>query len=265
MTPLALGEVDWLIFVCMLVCSLLIQIGTNVINDALDSKNGIDTCERIGPARMTASGYLTFRQVYTAGMIIFALAALAGIPLVLKGGWPIAIVMIASILSGYLYTGGPKPLSYLGLGDLFVFLFFGLVATASTYYLQMGTLKGPIFIAATQIGMLAMAIMGINNLRDHSTDAKAGKRTIPVRFGVRNAKFALATLILAPFLLNLLWYQAGNILVASLPLLSLPLGLNIIQGVFKYEPSKIYNRFLAETALLELLFGILLCLGWIFS
>lgn len=264
-TALATANIQWHISLFALLSALCIQIGTNLINDALDFKKGADTSSRIGPQRVTQSGLLTMKQVLSAGMLMFLLALLFGIPLILQGGWPIAILMVVSVLCGYCYTGGPLPLAYHGLGDLFVFLFFGLAGTVAVFYLQTGFVNTSAFLAGTQIGLLATVLIAINNFRDCIGDAKVNKLTLPVRLGSQFARMEISLLIFVPFVLNVLWFLLGKNFAGFLPLLTLPLGLTLVRKIWNTEPSPIYNKYLALSALLHLAFGILLAIGLVMS
>ncbi len=251
----------WWIPVLSLLASFFIQIGTNLINDAVDFKRGADTEERIGPIRVTQKGIFTARQVWLVGSLFFLAAVLCGIPLVMHGGWPIVAIGVFSVLFGYAYTAGPFPLAYLGLGDLFVILFFGLIAVGGLVFLMTGEWQVPALILGLQIGLHATVLIAINNLRDVNQDLKVNKKTVPVRFGQKFAKFEIAALVLTPFILNLYWLSHAGLWAALLPLITLPLGLKIVTLVHETGPSPEYNRFLAMSAALHLLFGCLLSLG----
>jgi len=233
-----IGEINWIIFICAVVAALFIQMGTNLINDALDFKKGADTEERLGPERVTQMGILKIKEVFAWGVSCFAIAMIFGIPLMIQGGWPLVIILLLSACCGYFYTGGPLPLAYCGLGDLFVLIFFGFVATVSAYFLQTGIFGMFSFLAGAQIGLLAMVMIGINNLRDVLEDTHANKRTLPVRFGQRFAKILLTIFVFLPFFLNLLWFQQGFFAAACLPLATLPLAMFIVRGVKNTEPGK---------------------------
>lgn len=166
-----------------LVFALLIQIGTNFANDYFDFVKGADTAERVGPKRAVAAGWVTPATMRGATIGVFVAAFLAGLSLLPYGGWPLLIVGLASIASGVAYTGGPYPLGYNGLGDLFVFIFFGLVAVCATYFVQAGGITAEAWAAGCGVGVLSMNILVVNNYRDVETDARAGKRTTVVRFG----------------------------------------------------------------------------------
>lgn len=263
-TMLASRQVDhinWLLVGCTLLCSLGIQIGTNLVNDALDFKKGADAVGRLGPKRMTQEGLLSFQQVLVAGCVCFAFALICGIPLMLAGGWPLVFILLLSVTCGYLYTGGPIPLAYTGISDLFVLIFFGWVSTGTMYYLQTGKVDFSCLLAATQIGLLAIVPHAINNLRDHVSDALVNKKSLAVRLGPRFARWEITLLSLIPFGLGLLWLKEGYLWMAVLPLFSLPAIVRNIRSIWLKEPSPQYNEFLAKSAICQLLFGSLLALG----
>ncbi len=241
--------------------ALLIQIGTNFANDVFDYQKGADTSTRLGPLRVTQAGLLTPRQVMLGMIIAFALATLVGLYLVFVGGWPIVLIGLFSIASGIAYTGGPYPLGYHGLGDIFVFIFFGLVAVCGTYYVQALSLSLAAIWAALPVGLLATAILVVNNLRDIETDRQAGKRTLAVRFGERGAQLEynllLALSYLVPMLMWLTGYGNFGVLLA---LLSIPLAIPMLRLV-NTEKGRILNQGLAGTARLELIYGGLFAVG----
>ncbi len=255
------GLVHWDISFYALIAAIFIQIGTNLVNDALDFKKGADTKERLGPVRVTQSGLLSMQVVLARGMMCFGAALLFSIPLIAAGGWVMGMIMIFSVLCGYMYTGGPYPLAYVGLGDLFVLLFFGFIATGAVFYLQKGTLSFPVYLAGAQIGLLCTVMIAVNNLRDYREDSKAKKRTLPVRFGKRFGRMEITALTALPFLLSFFWIGQGFIMTALLPLTALPLGIIVVKGVWSHEPGGIYNKFLGISALQHVLFGVLLSLG----
>ncbi len=242
-----------------------IQIGTNFINDAIDFKKGADTHERVGPKRVTQSGLLSEKKVMVGGFICFAFATAFGVPLVLEGGLPILIIGLISLAMGYCYTGGPYPLAYRGLGDFFVLIFFGLVAVCGTYYLHAGVVSNSAVIAGLQVGFHATVLIAINNLRDAPLDAKVNKRTLAVRLGPKGARIEIVLLVVLPFLMNLYWLMNGWYLPAVLTLLALPLGIMVIKGIYRNQGGVIFNQFLAKSAALHLVFGILLSIGLIVS
>lgn len=253
----------WVLFYALM-ASFLIQIGTNLVNDAVDFKKGADTEKRIGPQRITQAGILSANQVMLLGSLCFLLAVLCGIPLVLKGGWVIVAIGVASVLMGYSYTAGPFPLAYLGLGDLFVIIFFGLLAVTGIVFLNTGEWMTEAFVLGLQIGLHATVLIAINNLRDHSGDRLVNKKTLAVRFGVNFSRWEIAALSFLPFVLNLYWWFEGYKIAAIVSLLAIPLAVKVTKNVFNTEPSPAYNKFLGQAAGLHLVFGLLIALGFAF-
>jgi 1,4-dihydroxy-2-naphthoate octaprenyltransferase len=242
-----------------LLTAMCIQIGTNFANDFHDFQRGADTHERVGPQRVTQSGLVAPRTVRAAALGTFGVALAIGIYLAVVGGWPILITGLASIAAGWAYTGGPWPFGYHGLGDLFVFVFFGLVATAGTTYVQLHAVPPAAWIAAVPVGALATAILVVNNLRDIATDARAGKRTLAVRLGADATRVEYVALLVlafaAPF--ALLPFAPPWVL---LPLASLPLAAAPLRLVFRGQGAEL-NAALGATARLQLAYGALLALG----
>lgn len=181
--------------------ALLIQIGTNLSNDLLDYRRGADTEARLGPIRVTQAGLLSPRSVGIGAALAFALAALIGLYLISVGGRSILIIGIASIIAGILYTAGPLPLAYVGLGDLFVMLFFGVIATGGTYYVQTGHFSPQSLLLGVAIGAMSVAILTVNNLRDIETDRAAGKRTLPSRMGDARSRVYYSSLMAIAFII----------------------------------------------------------------
>jgi 1,4-dihydroxy-2-naphthoate octaprenyltransferase len=255
-------KIDWEIAFFLLLTALSVQIGTNFVNDALDFKKGADDPYSLGPFRATKSGKVSHREMMQWSVVAFALGAFFCIPLILQGGWSITLLLIVSILSGYLYTGGPKPLAYCGLGEVFAFLFFGVAITGASYYLQTGYLDLKALLVGVQIGCLETAILAINNLRDYHGDARVHKRTLAVRFGQKFAKMEITLLLLFPFALCLLWFYYSYFFVAILPLSVIALAIDLIGNIRRYEPSALYNQFLYKGAALHLSFGLLMGVGF---
>lgn len=257
----AVGSFRLLPALAALLGALLIQIGTNYANDYFDFKKGADTAERIGPTRATQSGLLRPETVRNGMIATFALAALVGLYLVAVGGWPILVVGVLSIAAGVLYTGGPWPLGYNGLGDVFSFVFFGLVAVCGTAYVQAGAVPLLAILASLPIAALVTAILVVNNLRDVATDRVAGKRTLAVIFGPGFARAEYAALVIAPYLLlPVIWLAGGATPCVLLPLLTAPLAVRLMRTMLS-ESGPTLNRALKGTGQLELLFGLLLALG----
>jgi len=256
------GVMLWLPALAALLGAILIQIGTNLHNDAADFARGADTPERLGPARAVASGWLQARQVETAALFCYALAMGCGVYLVWHGGWPIVVLGLSSLISGWLYTGGPRPLAYTGLGELFVWLFFGLGAVMGSFYLQTFRLGWDVFVVAAMVGMQAAAVIVVNNYRDLDSDRRIGKNTLAVRLGREGSQVEYGLLLFLPYLmLPLLSGLTGMQWGAALPFLSLPWAMILVQR-FALEPvGPGFNRILAQTAQLQLVFGVLLTLG----
>lgn len=194
----------WWVALLALVTALLLQIAANFANDAIDAKKGSDTADRTGPTRITAAGYVSYNQVMNATWMTLVVAACTGIPLLIRGGWPFVALGIASLICAVAYTGGPFPISYLGLGEVFVFLFFGLIAVTGTAYLQTGDLTALSLAASVPPGAMIVGILIINNYRDREQDEKVNKRTVAVRIGPKNTRIEyyvmLALTALSPFL-----------------------------------------------------------------
>jgi 1,4-dihydroxy-2-naphthoate octaprenyltransferase len=241
---------------------LLIQIGTNLHNDVSDFERGSDTPERLGPPRATAMGWLPGAAVRRAAWIAFALAFNFGIYLAWHGGWPIVVIGLASLLAGWAYTGGPRPIAYTPLGELFVLLFFGLVAVGGSYYLQTLSIRSPALLAGAMVGLFGAAVITVNNTRDLATDARVGRRTLAVVLGRRAAAWVYAAEMLLPFvLLPGLAVLAGRGLQLAVPLLLLPLALRHIGRFRRAADGPVFNALLAATARLQLFFGVLLTLA----
>lgn len=244
--------------------ALLLQIGSNLANDYFDYFKGADTPDRLGPLRVTASGLITSAELRWGMVAVFGLAALVGIYLIAVGGWPILAVGVASILAAILYTGGPFPFGYYGLGDLFVFIFFGLVAVCGTYWVQALTLSWPVVVAAIPPGLLITAILVVNNLRDIETDRRAGKYTLAVRLGRTGTRMEYSILVGMAYLLTfVLWLVYSFHPLVLLPWITLPLALRLLRQIWRDE-GRILNKTLAGTAQLGLFFSIALTIGLLF-
>ncbi len=244
--------------------ALLLQIGSNFANDYFDFFKGADTPDRLGPVRVTASGLITPAQLRWGMVLIFRLAALVGVYLITVGGWPIIAIGVASILAAILYTGGPFPFGYYGLGDFFVFVFFGLVAVCGTYFVQALALHPAVVVAAIPPGTLVTAILVVNNLRDIETDRRARKHTLAVRLGRTGTQIEYLLLVAVAYLsLPLLWWQYGYHPLVMLPWLTLPLAVRHLRAV-RHESGRALNATLAGTAQLALFFSLLLAIGLAF-
>ncbi|MGA1129153.1 MAG: 1,4-dihydroxy-2-naphthoate polyprenyltransferase [Chthoniobacterales bacterium] len=257
------GSLDPLATLLIVACAVLIQIATNYFNDAIDHAKGADTAERLGPTRVTSSGLLAPRAVIRGGVICLALAVALSIPLVLHGGWPIVVIGLFSLFFAYAYTGGPFPLAYLGLGEIFVVLFFGIIAVAGTFYLNTLELSGASLLAGLQIGLHSSVLLAVNNLRDIESDRAANKRTLAARFGLTFARRENAALVMAPFVLGLAWLPLGFFWAFLLPLMTLPLAWWLARACLEAQPDRSANQLLAQGAALHAVFGILLSIGFL--
>ncbi len=262
-TALARGEampIHWLAFACALLGAVFIQIGTNYVNDALDFRKGADTQARLGPLRVTQAGLLSAEAVLRGAYVCFVLAALCGIPLILRGGWPIVEIGIASIAAAYTYTGGPYPLAYHGLGEVFVMIFFGFVAVCGSFYLQRLTLDPSAWIGGFAVGALAVVILAINNLRDIENDRASNKRTLAARFGPRFAYAEIVVFTLMPFIgVAAIAYLRGR-WAMTIPMLAIILAIALLVRVARSRGAEL-NRCLALAGALEWMFGILYVVG----
>ena len=247
-----------------LFAALLIQIGTNFANDYFDFKSGADKGERLGPLRVTQAGLVAPAVMKRAIYIVFSLAILAGVYLVFRGGWPILLIGLSSVLFGLLYTGGPYPLGYNGLGDLFVLIFFGPVAVGGTYYVQALSITYESILIGFAPGLFSVAILAVNNLRDIDGDKIAGKKTLAVRFGRRFAKLEYTMCIVVGSLLPLILVLNHPDRFASLASLTvLSFAIKPIQTVFSSQDGPELNTVLATTGKILLYFAILFSIGWL--
>lgn len=243
------GEFSWLLAWCTLGSTILIQIATNYFNDAVDARKGADTQARLGPLRATAAGLLTPQQVLGAGVIVLTIAVLISLPMVAARGWPVVGIGLISLFFTYGYTGGPVPLAYRGLGEIFVLLFFGLVAVGGTVFVQMGQWRAEAWLLGAQVGMLSTVLIAINNLRDRVEDRGSDKRTLAVRFGERFAKLEITLFCLGPYFVGIGWSQFSPGLGFLPAGAALILGAAVAWQVWVTPPGRIYNRFLALSAL----------------
>lgn len=247
---------DWITFLMTLVCALLIQVGTNLFNDANDGERGADGPDRIGPLRITGAGLASPARVRLAAAACFAAALLAGSYLVFVGGLPILLVGIASLVSGYAYSAGPRPLSHRPVGEAYVIVFFGLVAVAGSYYLQLGQLPTPaVVLTGIAIGCYAAAVLLVNNVRDSVADLRTGRKTLAGKLGARMARVLYGVLLLLPFpmlavawgpeTLGFVWLGVPVCLWLTVHFVRMPVGANM-------------NAQLGRTALAQVLVGALL-------
>jgi 1,4-dihydroxy-2-naphthoate octaprenyltransferase len=267
-TALAATEDDFkvLTFLAALIGALFIQVGANLSNDYSDARRGADTEDRLGPVRVTAGGLVPPRQVLIATYVAFAVAVLAGVYLIATAGWELLLVGAASILAGVLYTGGPRPYGYEGLGEVFVFLFFGVVAVAGSYFAQTEDLAWEALVLAVPVGLLASAILVVNNVRDIDSDRRVGKRTLAVRLGRERTRTLYALMVYGAYLVAPLPWLLGELSPwLALPFATLPLAVRLVMTVRSHADGPTLNDALAQTGMLQLAFCVLLSVGVVAS
>jgi 1,4-dihydroxy-2-naphthoate polyprenyltransferase len=259
-------------FIAALLGAILIQVGTNLSNDYSDARRGADTEERLGPMRVTAGGLVPPRTVLLWTYLTFGAAALCGVYLVVVAGWELLVLGVLSILAGVLYTGGPRPYGYEGLGEVFVFLFFGIVAVAGSAFAQLESWPWESFALAVPVGLLVTAILVVNNIRDMDTDRRAGKRTLAVRLGRERARFEYTALMAVGFLvllpiaaIEIADSDSWSALWWLLPWLTVPLAVKLVGVVRTRVDGPTLNGALARTAGLQLVFCVLLTAGILIS
>jgi len=244
-----------------LLAALLLQVGSNLANDVFDFERGTDTAERLGPVRVTQAGLLTSSQIKRGMLVVFTIAVLSGFYLAWLGGWPIILIGVAAILAAIAYTGGPFPLGYHGLGDLFVFIFFGLASVAGTYYVQTGHVSAAVWWMTVPPGSIVTAILVVNNLRDLESDRKAGKRTLAVILGEQATKIQYLVCMIIAYLILPLAAWLGVVPWLSLTAwLSLPLAIRVTHVVFTQQGRPL-NAALAGTGQTALLYSLLFWAG----
>ena len=266
-TAMAYGDGGFhaLAAVAALLGALLIQIGTNFCNDYADFKKGADTEARIGPMRVTQAGLVTPEAMFRATVLVFALATCVGIYLVVRGGWPMFWIAVLSVAAGVAYTAGPYALAYLGLGEVFVLIFFGPVAVGGTYYVQTGQWPWYVTVAGLAPGLLSCAILAVNNLRDVDQDRAAHKRTLAVRFGKRFARAEYLLCVSGAVLMIplIMWQGFLQSPLLLLSILCLPAGMRPLRAVIGRVEGPALNPVLGQTARLLLLYALLFTVGWI--
>ena len=253
-------------FLAALLGATFIQVGTNLSNDYSDARRGADAEDRLGPVRVTAGGLVPPQQVLVATYVSFGLAVLAGVYLIVVAGWVLLLVGAASILAGIAYTGGPRPYGYEGLGEAFVFLFFGIVAVVGSFFVEVRHLSWEAFALAVPVGLLAAAILVVNNVRDIDTDRRAGKRTLAVRLGRERTRTMFAAVVYLAFVLTPLTWIFGPVTAwVLLPWLTLPLAARVVRLVRNRSDGPSLNQALAQSGILQLSFCVLLAVGLLLS
>jgi 1,4-dihydroxy-2-naphthoate octaprenyltransferase len=253
-------------FIAALLGSVFIQIGANLSNDYSDAHRGADTEDRLGPVRVTAGGLVPPRQVLIATYVTFGLAVLCGAYLIAVAGWQLLLIGVASIIAGVLYTGGPRPYGYEGLGEVFVFLFFGIAAVAGSYFAQVRDFSWESLVLSAPIGLIAAAVLVVNNTRDIDTDRRANKRTLAVRLGRERSRRMYATMLLIAYPIALIPWVLGPLRAwLLLPFLTLPIAVGVIRIVTTHSDGPSLNRALAKTGQLQLVFCVLLSAALLLS
>ncbi|MDH5570865.1 MAG: 1,4-dihydroxy-2-naphthoate polyprenyltransferase [Gammaproteobacteria bacterium] len=252
---------DPLPLVLALLAALLIQIGTNLHNDAADYERGVDTAERLGPKRAVAQGWLSAKKVKAAALASFVLALVCGIYLVWLGGWPILLAGLFSLAAAFLYSGGTHPVAYSPLGEVFVLIFFGIIAVAGSYYLQAIAISGLAVVAGIIIGLPAAAVLLVNNYRDLDTDVKAGRRTLVSIIGRKLSCYIYAVLLILPIILAPLLTTNP---IRMLSWFALPAAIYLIRKLFQNSPGLALNSLLAQTAQYQVLLSVLLMTSLLF-
>jgi 1,4-dihydroxy-2-naphthoate octaprenyltransferase len=253
-------------FIAALLGAIFIQVGTNLSNDYSDARRGADADDRLGPVRVTAGGLVPPSQVLVATYVSFGLAVLAGIYLIAVAGWLLLVIGVASIVAGVLYTGGPRPYGYEGLGELFVFLFFGVVAVTGSFFVQVKHLHWEAFALSVPVGLLAAAILIVNNIRDIDSDRRTSKRTLAVRLGRgRTRAMFIVTVYLAFLLAPVTWIFGPLKPWLLLPWLALPLAARLVAVVRTRTDGPSLNGALAQSGMLQLVFCVLLSAGLLLS
>ena len=254
----------WLAALAAFFGAVMIQIGTNFANDYYDFHKGSDSHDRLGPTRVTHAGLVTLPAMRRAIVSAFGLAFLAGIYLVYRGGWPVVIIGLSSILFGILYTGGPYPLGYNGLGDIFVLIFFGPVAVAGTYYVQALHITDIVILAGLAPGLFSVAILTVNNLRDIDSDQRAGKKTLPARFGRTFARSEYLFCVVVGSLLPVLLVALDTSRVYGLMgCFTIFLAIPTIRTVLTDTSGSALNEALAGTGRILLVYSLLFSIGWL--
>jgi 1,4-dihydroxy-2-naphthoate polyprenyltransferase len=248
-------EVSYFLVLCLLISALSIQIATNLFNDAIDFHKGADKV-RIGPVRVTQSGLIGPQAVYTVAGGFCLLALAFGIPLVLQGGWPLVVIGLSSLLLAYGYTGGPFPLAYLGLGDFFVILYFGIIAVATSFFILTGVWNGASLWLGLEVGLLSSVLIALNNLRDRPEDEKVGKRTLAVMFGDRFVQTEIFIFALSSYIFVTAWAFVYQDFLFLIYFLTLPLTVHLLKVVAHFQSRAELVGALGKAAALHMLFGL---------
>lgn len=257
-----IGTIDWPMLIYTWLVAVFITIGTNLTNDVFDYEKGADRAKRIGFLKVIGAGLISSKKIYWAGIASFALALFFAIPLMVHFGWVVIFLVILSAACGYCYTGGPYPISYLGLSELFIIVFYGGVCVGTSYFVQTGSLSIQAMLCALQMGLFAILPNALNNFRDMHEDAENGKLTLAVRFGKSFARREITVITFSPFILGIAWLIFGAAAAALLPLLLIPLAFLFVRSIWTTDPGPLFNRLFGFSVLLHFLFGLVFAIGF---
>lgn len=264
-TCLAYSSVDsihWLIVFYTWIIAVFVTIGTNLINDVIDFEKGADLPGRVGFLKVISLGLISKESIHYAGIASFILAIALSVPLAFAAGWGLFLLVFLSVICGYCYTGGPYPISYLGLSEFFILIFYGGVCVGVSYYVQTGFFGLQVLLCATQMGLFAILPNALNNFRDMQDDAEDGKLTLAVRFGKTFARCEIALLTLLPFIMGILWIAFGYIQAALLPMCLLPIAFLFVRSIWMIDPGQLFNRLFIFSIFLHFFFGLFLVIGF---
>ena len=260
-----LGRIDVSLMFYTLAVALWITIGTNLINDVFDFDKGGDLPNRAGHKKMISAGLLVRDHVYFAGVGAFFLAIVCSIPLAFSAGWWVFFLVILSSIIGYGYTGGPFPICYLGLSELFILIFYGFVCVGASFYLQTGFVSEASILCALQMGLLAILPNALNNYRDIKDDAKVNKLTLAVRLGANFCRYEIIIVTLLPFVLNFYWFKLGYIMTGFLPFCLTPITFLFIRSIAVSQKGILFNQYFGMSVIIHFLFGLLLIAGFVLN
>lgn len=254
------SEWSWLVFFCGILTALSIQIGVNFTNDAIDYKKGADNSKRVGFERAVQKGWISYQSMLIAGIVALCAGVVFSLPIAIDKP-VVGIIVLLSAVFSYFYTGGPYPLAYEGLGEVFALLFYGWGITGSVYYAQAGIIDFPILVLGLQIGFLSIAILANNNFRDYYQDAEANKKTLVVRWGLSFGRAEIIFALVFPFLLNIYWLENGLTLPGMLSFIAFPVAIQVIREISTAQPSARGNVLLVKSAATHLLFSLFFTIG----
>ena len=258
-----LGSINWLMVFFTWVVAVMITFGTNLINDVYDIEKGGDHENRVGHLKVIRAGLISQKMVFIAGLTAFGIAILFSIPLAAHAGWGIFFLVTLCATIGYGYTGGPYPICYMGLSEVFILLFYGFVLVGASFYVQTGYMTGPAYFLGFQMGLLAILPNALNNFRDMYEDAEVKKLTFAVKHGATFARWEIALLTAIPFILCIGWLVAGYPESAFMPLLLTPMAFLFVRSVWTTKPGPLFNRYFALSVLIHFFFGLLMVVGFL--